>query len=72
MSQINHKYIYLFFWGSQPASSSGCFEKATQTPNAGHPIWHFSGAVLKRVRLKKNRTEPPNNGQGMAFANKTE
>jgi hypothetical protein len=27
----------LFVWGASPGSA-GCFKKATQTPNAGHPI----------------------------------
>jgi hypothetical protein len=32
-------YFELFFvWGALPGSA-GCFKKATETPNAGHPIW---------------------------------
>jgi hypothetical protein len=27
------------YGGALPGSASGCFKKATQTPNAGHPIW---------------------------------
>jgi hypothetical protein len=28
-----------FFVGDALLGSAGCFKKATQTPNAGHPIW---------------------------------
>jgi hypothetical protein len=32
------KYFdFCFVWGASPGSA-GCFNKATQTPNAGHPI----------------------------------
>jgi hypothetical protein len=33
------KVVYFYFLGgAQPGSASGCFKKATQIPNAGHPI----------------------------------
>jgi hypothetical protein len=31
--------IFFFFVGDALLGSAGCFKKATQTPNAGHPIW---------------------------------
>jgi hypothetical protein len=37
-SKVVENIYFLFFWGARPGSASGCFKKATQTPNAGHPI----------------------------------
>jgi hypothetical protein len=41
---------FLFVWGASPGSA-GCFKKATQTPNAGHPIFIslFFGIRLKKI-----------------------
>jgi hypothetical protein len=30
-------FEFFFVWGASPGSA-GCFKKATETPNAGHPI----------------------------------
>jgi hypothetical protein len=43
-SQMNLKVaqkIYILFFegrGARPGTASGCLKKATETPNAGHPI----------------------------------
>jgi hypothetical protein len=30
--------FFYFLRGARPGTASGCLKKATQTPNAGHPI----------------------------------
>jgi hypothetical protein len=49
MNQKQHKiFIFYFLRGARPGTASGCFKKASETPNAGHPIW--------RELLGRNRT----------------
>jgi hypothetical protein len=35
-------FIFYILRGARPGTASGCFKKATETPNAGHPISNIS------------------------------
>jgi hypothetical protein len=53
---IFNDFLKKFVWGASPGST-GCFYRATQTPNVGHPILNQIKITDLKRDLKTNQNQ---------------